>query len=474
MKQTRKLNILVADDQPGDVKIVKDILDAEGSILKNHFNLSIAYFVESIPKDDESLYNETYVATHIISNADFLDLALIDVVFQDEFNSTSSEGAEIIIEQIKQKFPHCPIGLLSNNAGGIFLDQTLLLDNNKYPVLGKRPNQITTTTYNVFFKKLLNNWLRIKLSQIDREDKVDELLGLLANPQKTLESTLSFGEETWLLSDLFFFISKQDKEPIRQIIIEYLVQMPRLRQLKNPARNLVFYKNTTNEWSISFSDLFNSYYSFLSFQPQNSFTKLATEAENFIKELHQRLCISNKKEPKLDGLLSPVIKMSRTSIRNQLLSKKGTIPHAVVPLFKDKLIKRMITLDLYCLLGFSGTGINFLLNQNNDALHDNHTKGISKYLGINLPDQISTKVDLLVHSFQEADRRRRSRKANLASLDRFRRQYDFQFNYCGSYEKKQLISMSTYLTNETCNDSNCTICRITKGNLKFISDNNML
>ncbi len=469
MTQTRKLNILLADDQPADIKIVKDILNAEGSVLKDHHNILVAYFAKSIPDEYKELYDEKYIATRIIENQEYIDLALIDVVFEDEFNSTSSEGAEIIIKEIKQKFTRCPIGLLSNNAGGIFLNQAISFSNSTYPVIGKRPNKIKTKTYDEFFNSLLNKWLRTKLSQIDKANKINELLGKLANPHESLESTISFNNETWKLIDLFFFVSKHDKKVIQDKISDFLVTMPRLRQLRNQERSLVFFENKNNEWGIPFSELFQSYYTEYSFITGNSFLDLAEQATSYVQKVFAELCQEKKETPDIGQLLSFTETRLATAI-----PRETKITHAIVPIFKDKLIKRMATLDLYCFLGLSGTGINYLLNKNDDSLGDNHTRNISKYIGISIKDQLSTKVDFLIYDFSTSDKNRKEKKQNLRKLSNFERSYDFQVKHCGSYEKKHLLAMNDYFSKNTCHNTNCIVCKAVKENINFIESTHIL
>jgi hypothetical protein len=156
-------------------------------------------------------------AEEIVENTDRIDIALIDIKWDNEFNSTD-EGANRIIELLLKSHSNCCIILLSNQIGGALneLNRQILRTGEFYviPKLVSEDKERYETfsepkeKQSRFFLQILEKWQLSRIKTINNTPDWHKLI--IALQTGNFANHITYEGATWLISDFLFPETKLD------------------------------------------------------------------------------------------------------------------------------------------------------------------------------------------------------------------------------------------------------------------------
>ncbi len=240
-------NILVADDYIDGISIATDLL--KGSFLAGKFKLFTTNFI----KEKSNCPPDTQTVVDIIEGLDHLEIAFVDLVWDEEFGR-NEEGGNFIINLIREKFPTCLIIPLTNQIGKFLKKPTHSIEGGIMLDAISKDREVENQM--LLFYKYLSNW---QLSFLKSWKDKSLLRRLLKDLDDSMASKVSSSYEVngqlWSFYDFVFDELQYDSEFFFS-----------KKELKNEILELLnWYKGPQNgtNWNFRINDTYWSLYHLL-------------------------------------------------------------------------------------------------------------------------------------------------------------------------------------------------------------------
>lgn len=198
------LKILIAEDQLLDSENISDLI--KSSVLKNYELIVCGRAVKRLTGTNVK------VAVEEIEGMQSLDLALVDLSFDDEFGE-SSIGGDTIIRKLHQRHPHCIVIVLTRHVGAVIEQPTYTLHTITYPVI---PKNADIKKKLQIFNAALMKWTQKFLRNLSSEQRASIRTALQSN---TTVPALNIEGVVWKNDDyLFLYPSVLDQNEVLYLV----------------------------------------------------------------------------------------------------------------------------------------------------------------------------------------------------------------------------------------------------------------
>jgi len=247
-----KLNVLLADDFRKGITLATKLL--KNSIISNKISTHKTHYI----REKVNCPPETRTAMDILSSLNHLEIAFVDLIWDEEFGK-NQKGGETLIHEIHQKFPHCLIIPLSDQISEFLEMQKFSTSTIERFALAKGQIANEMPKSLDYFHNLLSGWVKGTLGKVNNHNELYELKMQLQNGAKKKvgdENALTIDGTRWLYSWLLIdqFIQSGHPNFLKEDLIQTLEDiLNNLRGPKSGNWNRNRAKTDVSYWETYFS-----------------------------------------------------------------------------------------------------------------------------------------------------------------------------------------------------------------------------
>jgi CheY-like chemotaxis protein len=374
-----KLNVLIVDDKPDEISLVKEMIEQTG--VSNYVNILECLWVLKNLDSSKDL-----TLKQLIDSCVHFDIALIDLHFEDEFAADKNieMGGVCAATMIKSAFPRCPILFSTKNMDYVADGSIINKFDAEYWKKGRLPISIITGKNRIL--SAIKKWTESILFDIKSFESSTKQCLAAINRHGVIDwnTEITINNRKWTFENLFFiykdnfsftYKGKEEKlsvEKLKEIILSEnhgLGFMP--KHLMGLKKNDIYQENLLD------------YYKLLYFNHPKEILIIEGIVKNLLCKLKKLI-----EEPSISNLNNLKTNLSGYNITSKV-PLIFTDEDAAIAAFKEKLIIRLFFICAYILFGVQANVIYCFFND--AAVSDETIKQISTRLliyGMQLKEKI--------------------------------------------------------------------------------------